>query len=119
MQHLDLSRNMLETLPDELNSLTDLLYLNLANNKLTSLPNDLRQLNQLQRLDLSDNDIADISSIAGVTQLTGLKILYLSRNPLKSVDELTNIAIRALDVSRCSEFFFSLFSPKYTYLRKM
>ena len=91
-------------MPAELNNLTDLVYLNLANNKLKSLPIDLQQLIQLQRFNLSNNNIIEISDIASVSDLPNLKVLYLSKNFITSLDDLTNIAVHALDISYCCKF---------------
>ncbi|XP_043270416.1 leucine-rich repeat-containing protein 15-like [Venturia canescens] len=102
VQQLDLSRNLLTSISDEINNLFELQYLNLANNKLESLPSDLHQLGQLHKLDLSNNKIVEIYDIVAINQLTGLKVLYLSQNPLSSLDELSNGALRALDASKCS-----------------
>lgn len=106
MQQLDLSRNLLTKIPDEVNNLIELQYLNLASNKLKCLPRNLQQLERLQKLDLSNNEIMEIYDVVGVNQLIDLKVLYLSRNPLNSLDDLSNVALRALDASKCCEFLF-------------
>ena len=55
IKRLDLSGLGLESLPDELGLLNDLVILNLANNKLTELPQNFSSLKKLNNLDLRRN----------------------------------------------------------------
>ncbi|XP_078039706.1 uncharacterized protein LOC144471491 isoform X2 [Augochlora pura] len=79
----------------------DLQYLNLARNQLSSLPDDISGLAKLKKLDLSGNAIHSIGDIVSVKQLTSLIVLYLSRNPIASFEGLVNTNLEALDVSHC------------------
>ncbi|XP_032662688.1 insulin-like growth factor-binding protein complex acid labile subunit isoform X2 [Odontomachus brunneus] len=101
VEHLDLSSNLLTEVSEDVNRLTELLYLNLAKNRLTSLPSDLEQLEKLQRLDLSENRIASVANIASISQLPSLVFLYISRNQLPALEGLTSDVLRVIDASRC------------------
>ncbi|TWW82258.1 Leucine-rich repeat-containing protein 59 [Takifugu flavidus] len=54
---VDLSKNQLTCLPDDLGNLTSLQHLDLYNNKLTLLPVSFSQLRNLRWLDLKDNPL--------------------------------------------------------------
>lgn len=105
VEHLDLSSNLLTELTEEVNRLTDLLYLNLARNQLAFLPEDLGQLQRLRRLDLTDNNIADIADIASISQLPSLIVLYISRNPLPDLKGLTSKVLQAVDAGHCCAYY--------------
>ncbi|XP_012285576.1 insulin-like growth factor-binding protein complex acid labile subunit [Orussus abietinus] len=102
VEHLDLSGNQLDTLSqDDLNRLTELQYLNLADNRLSGLPENISGLKKLRKLDISGNRIKDVYQLISISQLIGLKMLYLSRNPISSLEGLTSGSLLALDVRRC------------------
>ncbi|XP_011147034.1 insulin-like growth factor-binding protein complex acid labile subunit [Harpegnathos saltator] len=101
VEHLDLSSNFLTEVSEDVNRLTELMYLNLAKNQLTSLPGNLERLEKLQRLDLSENHIESVAAIASVSQLPSLVFLYVSRNPLPALEGLTSDVLRVMDASRC------------------
>uniref|UniRef100_A0A3P8W344 Leucine-rich repeat-containing protein 59 n=1 Tax=Cynoglossus semilaevis TaxID=244447 RepID=A0A3P8W344_CYNSE len=63
---VDLSKNQLTSLPDDLGNLSNLQHLDLYNNKLTSLPVSFSQLRSLKWLDLKDNPLEpDLAKAAG------------------------------------------------------
>ncbi|XP_076303588.1 uncharacterized protein LOC143221868 [Lasioglossum baleicum] len=101
VEQLNLSNNLLRHVPNDINRLTELQYLNLARNELSSLPNDISSLKKLRRLDLTDNKIQDIVDVKSVMQLTSLTVLYLSRNPIQSIEGLVSSRLEALDASHC------------------
>lgn len=106
VEYLDLSGNNLKVLPKDIGRLTQLKYLSLARNKLTSLPEEFGELWRLERLDLSQNDIHDAAGEIGViTRLPNLKVLYVKQNPLSSLEDLANVAVRAVDASHCCKYF--------------
>ncbi|XP_017789812.1 PREDICTED: insulin-like growth factor-binding protein complex acid labile subunit [Habropoda laboriosa] len=102
VEQLNLSNNLLTNITvSDVNRLIDLQYLNLARNKLSSLPEDISFLKSLKRLDLSDNKIYDVIDINSVRQLPSLLVLHLSRNPLSSLEGLISANITVLDASHC------------------
>ncbi|CAH8521433.1 unnamed protein product [Schistosoma turkestanicum] len=60
LQLLDLSRNKISQLPDDINSLISLEELLLSENKLTSLPNTICHLKELRTLDVSYNRLINL-----------------------------------------------------------
>lgn len=107
MEHLDVSKNNLKIVGSDIGRLIELRYLNLAKNQLIGLPGEIGELWKLERLDLSENNIHGVGeSIAAITRLPNLRILYLAQNPLTGIQELSNAALRSLDVSGCSKFVF-------------
>ncbi|XP_054609458.1 leucine-rich repeat-containing protein 59 isoform X2 [Dunckerocampus dactyliophorus] len=63
---VDLSKNQLTCLPDDLGSLVNLQHLDLYNNKLNGLPVSFSQLRSLKWLDLKDNPLeVDLAKAAG------------------------------------------------------
>lgn len=102
VEHLDLSINLITDLTSDVNRLTELQYLNLARNQLSYLPKDLNSLKNLRRLDLSDNKIHDVADISSIGQLPAITVLYLSKNPLTTLDGLMSSALQALDSSECA-----------------
>lgn len=99
---MDLSGNAVTSIPgDGINRLAELEILNLAGNKIASLPDDVSPLKSLRELDLSGNVIKETSDIRSLGQLSSLKVLYLSRNPLCSLDGLISGSLEALDAGQC------------------
>jgi len=63
---IDLSKNLLTSLPDDFGNLTRLQHLDLLGNKLTVLPVSLYQLHKLRWLDLKDNPLVpELRQVAG------------------------------------------------------
>ncbi|XP_015609166.1 insulin-like growth factor-binding protein complex acid labile subunit isoform X2 [Cephus cinctus] len=102
VQHLDLSGNSLQEIPEHVNSLVDLQYLNLARNQLTALPSDLRGLKKLQMLDLTENNLKSVKDIAAISHLVNLKILHLSKNSIEELTSLSNNRTQSLYANHCS-----------------
>ncbi|KAK0095418.1 hypothetical protein PV326_008425 [Microctonus aethiopoides] len=103
VEYLDLSNNNLHYLPDDIGRLIELKYINLSRNQLTGLPAVIGDLWKLEKIDLSDNLISDVAEeISAIERLPNLRLLYLGKNPMNSLDDLMNIALKALDVSECA-----------------
>lgn len=90
LKHLDVSRNYLEQLPQEITQLPLLEELILHRNKLSSLPLDMKNLRALRKLDVSYNDITTVGAILELND--NLEDLNISNN-----DNLSrqNIGIKA------------------------
>jgi Leucine-rich repeat (LRR) protein len=85
LRSLDLSRNNLESLPEEIIQLSSLKGLKLNNNKLESLPESIGQLSSLQNLFLFNNNLKSLPESIG--QLSSLQYLNVSNNKLESLPE--------------------------------
>lgn len=77
---LDLSRQKLKELPEELRRLPNLNALDLGRNKLRALPDWLTDLVNLQELNLAGNKLVDFPEV--LCGLRNLKRLDMSRNAL-------------------------------------
>lgn len=98
LRHLSLSDNSLTFLPtDPLPYLTSLTHLDLSSNLLVSIPPGLSSLYKLVSLDLSDNMI---DSVLGIyTQLGQILYLNLSHNRLESICGLERLlALERVDL---------------------
>jgi Leucine-rich repeat (LRR) protein len=98
LKHLSLSDNALTFLPtDPLPYLTSLTHLDLSSNLLVSVPPGLSSLFNLVSLNLADNMI---DSVLGIyTQLGQILILNLSRNRLESICGLERLlALERVDL---------------------
>ncbi|CAH8590282.1 unnamed protein product [Schistosoma rodhaini] len=96
LELLDLSRNKISQLPDDINSLISLEELFLSENKLTSLPNTICQLKELRTLDVSYNQLSGLpgdlyllKNIQTSHLYKGLNKsgLWLQGNPLTSIPQ--------------------------------
>jgi len=76
LKKLDLSRNEIKILPEELNTMTQLEVLALGDNRLTTIDGKVSNLNKLKRLDIRSNKIPIEQFHRLQTQLSGTKILY-------------------------------------------
>lgn len=83
LQILDLSWNLLESLPVEIKHLTRLRHLSLSGNKLSSLPGEVGQLLRLEVLAVASNALESIPSALKTCER--LKVLDISANKLKSL----------------------------------
>jgi Leucine-rich repeat (LRR) protein len=74
LEHLDLSFNQIEDLPEGIGNLINLKFLNLSNNLLNKSPADMGKLKNLKTLILNGNSIPaqDINELR--TQLPGCTI---------------------------------------------
>lgn len=79
IQVIDLHKNSLEKLPEDIGHLANLKTLYIQDNKLKQLPNSIGSLKNLQTLNISGNSLKEIPlSISG---LVSLKTLDLRNNP--------------------------------------
>ena len=90
LKHLNLSRNEMEAIPEEICDLPLLVSLDLGRNKIATLPKEMSGMRSLKTLDLQCNKLTVIGSVLdGPPQLFELN---LSDNPdmdLKSMSEKT------------------------------
>ena len=82
---LDLSRLMLDTVPDRIADLVDLQELNLSHNNINADLNFLDRFRILRALDLTDNKITVIPDAIG--QVTSLRSLNLTYNHITSLPD--------------------------------
>ncbi|CAH8581370.1 unnamed protein product [Schistosoma curassoni] len=96
LELLDLSRNKISQLPDDINSLISLEELFLSENKLTSLPNTICQLKELRTLDVSYNQLSTLPGDLYLLRNIQISHLYkglnrsglwLQGNPLTSIPQ--------------------------------
>ncbi|KAF8945258.1 hypothetical protein BGZ47_002973 [Haplosporangium gracile] len=94
LTELDLSRNRLESLPDQITSLVPhLSYLNLSHNLFTEIPLELCLLTELQVLIMSQNRIQGPVPDKICSHLTQLKTLKLCANQITSLpDSLAHLS---------------------------
>ncbi|MDY0134280.1 MAG: GNAT family N-acetyltransferase [Atribacterota bacterium] len=97
LTRLDLSKNNLKELPQEIGILSNLVVLNLANNKLTKLPESFAKLKALSNLDLRRNTFENIPESLFSLELRSLN---LSSNRLDSLAFLEHFKeLRVIDLS--------------------
>uniref|UniRef100_A0A674KER7 Leucine rich repeats and calponin homology domain containing 2 n=1 Tax=Terrapene triunguis TaxID=2587831 RepID=A0A674KER7_9SAUR len=97
LTYLNISRNLLATLPKYLFDLP-LKVLVVSNNKLVSLPEDIGKLRDLMELDISCNEIQVLPQQIG--KLQSLRELNIRRNNLHVLpDELGDLPLVKLDFS--------------------
>ncbi|CAB4012330.1 Leucine-rich repeat-containing 59 [Paramuricea clavata] len=94
---LDLSCNILTTLPVTFSTLTQLTKLDLSKNMLTELPDDFGHLVNLLRLDLYSNKLATMP--VSCVHLKRLKWLDLKENPIQTL--LPNVVGDCLSAEEC------------------
>jgi len=80
LTHLYFGHNNLPDLPDELVLLTELMELDLARNNITMI-RPFPQLEKLEELWMNDCQITDIAEVRNLAAFTGLRTIYLERNP--------------------------------------
>ncbi|WVW84197.1 hypothetical protein I302_106227 [Kwoniella bestiolae CBS 10118] len=90
LTHLDLSNNLLDTLPQSLSNLTSLTSLNLSNNVITSLRSASSIIPQVTSLNLSGNRI---DCLVGLDQCSALQRIDIRRNELLDVGEVGRLAV--------------------------
>ncbi|XP_014209750.1 leucine-rich repeat-containing protein 59 [Copidosoma floridanum] len=94
---LDLSNNVLVTLPKNFATLTQIVKLDLSKNMLTEIPENFGELKMLRHLDLYGNKITRLPMSLG--ELRSLKWLDLKENPL--IPAFANIAGPCSNSSEC------------------
>lgn len=85
LKELDLSRNRIKELPQDLSYLSKLKVLNLSSNRLTQLSAGIGQLTDLENLDCSSNDLSALPS--ALFDLNKIRELILYANSLESISE--------------------------------
>jgi|GEM_PF-6160014 len=78
MQFLDLSENLLTTLPDEVTDLTLLEEFYMYDNQITSLPTEIGDMASLESFDARDNLLTTLPATFG--DLTTIEYIDLSEN---------------------------------------
>lgn len=101
IKFIDLSHNLIPTIPDAISSLAvSLTTLVLSNNKLSGLPESISELSCLKKLDVTHNCLTSLPE--GLGRLTFLVELNLTGNRhLKQLPEL--LGLSSLEVLRCAE----------------
>lgn len=82
VDELDLSRNLIEKLPENFGNLSSLRWLDLHSNKLVSVPESIGNLRGLTHLNLSNNCLTFSGLPSTLGSLTNLKSLNLGMNQL-------------------------------------
>ena len=86
---LDLSKNHLLTIPEEIQYLTYIEILNLSSNKLVTLPNGMRSLYRVKKLYLDNNSISKLNEDIFVN-MPSLEELYLFKNRIQTLNTNNN-----------------------------
>lgn len=96
---LDLSSNVLKSIPEDLGMFEDLTTLNLQDNNLAMLPSEIGRLTRLTKLNISRNKLTDLPG--AFYKLTELQNLNLSYNSLEMIapDIGDLVMLQALDLS--------------------
>ncbi|KAK9296290.1 hypothetical protein QLX08_009627 [Tetragonisca angustula] len=95
--HLDLSNNLLTSLPNTFVILKQIIVLDLSRNMLTEIPQNFGELRQLKHLDLYANQISRLP--LSLSELKNLRWLDLKENPLTPA--VASIAGPCSDLSEC------------------
>ncbi|XP_076623673.1 uncharacterized protein LOC143343055 [Colletes latitarsis] len=95
--HLDLSNNLLVSLPNTFVNLKQIVKLDLSRNMLTEIPENFGELRQLRHLDLYENQISRLP--LSLSELKNLRWLDLKENPLTSA--VASVAGPCSNLSEC------------------
>lgn len=95
--HLDLSNNLLVSLPTTFVSLKQITKLDLSKNMLTEIPENFGELKQLRHLDLYANQISRLP--LSLSELKNLRWLDLKENPLTPA--VASVAGLCSNLSEC------------------
>ncbi|WWC89026.1 uncharacterized protein L201_003944 [Kwoniella dendrophila CBS 6074] len=90
LTHLDLSNNLLNTLPSSLSGLTSLTSLNLSNNVIVSLRTSWEIIPKVKSLNLSGNRI---DNLIGLDKCLNLERIDLRRNELNDFEEIGRLSV--------------------------
>ena len=87
IKQLDLSKNRISYLPDQLGDLLNLKVLNLSRNQLDekSFPQSMQRLQMLEEVNLSSNNLTEIPSF--ILDLPRIKVLHIAENRITSLPE--------------------------------
>ncbi|CAF0867503.1 unnamed protein product, partial [Didymodactylos carnosus] len=116
LKSLDLSSNLLKTLPDSIGDLSYLVVLNLQNNQLEKIPDTIRTLLELEKLILSQNNLSVLPD--GLFYISSLLTLNLSGNHLQKLsNKIGDLSyLQELDLSQNE---FESFPKQIGYLTKL
>lgn len=95
--HLDLSNNLLTSLPSTFVGLKQIVKLDLSRNMLTEIPENFGELKQLRHLDLYANQISRLP--LSLSELKNLRWLDLKENPLTPA--VASVAGPCSNLSEC------------------
>ncbi|KAK2588883.1 hypothetical protein KPH14_001746 [Odynerus spinipes] len=99
--YLDLSNNLLVTLPNNFIILKQITKLDLSKNMLTEIPENFGEMTQLKYLDLYANQISRLP--LSLSELKNLRWLDLKENPLTpAVASIAGPCINAVDCKNCA-----------------
>ncbi|XP_045926193.1 leucine-rich repeat-containing protein 18 isoform X1 [Micropterus dolomieu] len=96
VDELDLSRNLIQRLPDNIGNFSSLRWLDLHSNKLESVPESIGNLVGLTHLNLSNNCLTSSSLPSTLGFLASLRSLNLGMNRLDSLPP-TMVALHSLE----------------------
>ncbi|XP_041866183.1 leucine-rich repeat-containing protein 18 [Melanotaenia boesemani] len=85
VDELDLSRNLIQKLPDNIDKLSSLIWLDLHSNKLESVPESIGNMVVLTHLNLANNCLTPAGLPSSLGSLTNLKSLNLGMNQLDAL----------------------------------
>uniref|UniRef100_A0A3Q2DP48 Leucine rich repeat containing 18a n=1 Tax=Cyprinodon variegatus TaxID=28743 RepID=A0A3Q2DP48_CYPVA len=115
VSELNLSRNYIKRLPDDIGRLTSLKWLDLHTNKLESVPESIGKLVGLTHLNLSDNCLNSDGLPSSLGFLCNLKTLNLGQNQLNSLPP----TLERLDQLQELSLFDNLFTKVPDFVEKM
>lgn len=95
--HLDLSNNLLVSLPNTFVTLRQIVKLDLSRNMLTEIPENIGEMKQLRHLDLYANQISRLP--LSLSELKNLRWLDLKENPLTPA--VASVAGPCSNLSEC------------------
>lgn len=105
LRNLNLSKNKLTCLPEEISKFKHLKQLNLEMNKLDTLPNSLINVKKLELLNVSNNYILSLPQ--GFGNLSNLKQIYLNSNKFQQFPQqllkLNNLEVVELSNNKITE----------------
>ncbi|XP_013874274.1 leucine-rich repeat-containing protein 18 [Austrofundulus limnaeus] len=101
VEELDLSRNLIQKLPDNIGDFLSLRFLDVHSNKLVSVPESIGSLVELTHLNLANNCLTSAGLPSSLGSLTKLKSLNLGMNQL---DALPHNMERLVDLQELGLF---------------
>ncbi|XP_013195333.1 leucine-rich repeat-containing protein 57 [Amyelois transitella] len=105
LRNLDLSKNKISVLPEDISKFKHLKQLNLETNKLEMLPNSITNLKKLELLNVSNNLLCSLPQ--GFVNLSNIKQVYLNNNRFKEFPlqllKLHNLEVVELSNNKITE----------------